>query len=116
MPENIAGQVRMNLDLLNRLTLAVAANEKAQRRFRTAMLVRVSTIETIVKMIHGAQIAQSHDRSNSEVMKEHAKDADEYISRVSHEMGLAMVSYIYDESSETEVRRGRKRQWSDWEI
>lgn len=116
MGDRLAETARMNLDLLNRLALAVAANEKAQRRFRTAMLIRVSRIETMVQMILGAQIAEAHGCVESEAMEKHAKDGEERISQVSHELVLAMVRYIYDESAETRVRRGRKRQWSDWEI
>lgn len=106
----------MNLDLLNRLAVAVAANEKAQRRFRAAMVIRVSRIETMVQMIHGAHIAQLHKCLESERMLEHIMDAEETISRASDNLALAMVKFIYSKSGETEVRRGRRRRWSDWEI
>ena len=71
LAETIAERAKMNLDLLQRLALAVAANEKAQRRFRTAMLIRVSRIETTVQMIYGAQIVQAHGCVDSEKMRKH---------------------------------------------
>jgi hypothetical protein len=116
LAEIIAERARMSLDILQRIALAVAANEKAQRRFRTAMLIRVSRIETMVQMIHGAQIAQTHDCVRSEQMAKHVTAAEEYISQASEKLTLAMVKFIYDETVETGAPRGRKRQWSDWEI
>jgi hypothetical protein len=39
----------MNLELLQALALAVAENERVQRRFRTAVLIGLSNIETMVQ-------------------------------------------------------------------
>ena len=104
----------MNLELLHQLARAIATNEQAQRRFRTAVLVSISKIQTTVQMIHGAQIAEAHE--DSEAMLKHAKDAEERISDESNKLGLSMVKFIYDKSSMPSPQRGRKRQWSDWEI
>lgn len=114
--ESIAKLARQNLDLLNRLVLAVAANENAQRRFRTAMLIRVSRIETMVQMIHGAQIAETHDCIKSEAMVKHIEAAEQFTSHASDKLSRAMLRFIYDELGATAPQRGRKRQWSDWEI
>ena len=116
LAEVITERTRMNLELLQQLALAVAANEKAQRRFRNAVLIRVSTIEVMVQIIHGAQIAEAHNCLDSEKMRKHAEDADEFISQKSNKLGLAMVKYIYGESGEPGLRRDRRRKWSDWEI
>jgi hypothetical protein len=109
-----AQPTRTNLDLLQQLARAIATNERAQRRFRTAVLVSISKIQTTVQMVHGAQIAEAHE--DSEGMLKHAKDAEEKISDASSKLGLAMVNFIYGESGDPSLRRGRKRQWSDWEI
>lgn len=86
-------------DVLLALAHAVAANETAQRRFRNAVLIRLSTIETTVKMIHGAQIAESHGSKPGfeEKIHRYAEEADEYISKRSHDLGLKMIEYIYGE-------------------
>jgi len=67
-------------------------------------------------MICGAQIAEAYDPVNSEAMLKHAQTTEETISRKSEKLGLAMVKFIHGESREIGPRRGRKRQWSDWEI
>jgi hypothetical protein len=87
----------MNKDLLIALANAVAANEKAQRRFRTVVLMRLARIETTLQMVHGAQIVEGHKSQPcfDEKMTQHAKDAEDYISQHSNELGLKMVKYIY---------------------
>jgi hypothetical protein len=114
--EVIAQRTRMSLDLLQQLACAVAANEKIQQRFRTAVLIRVSRIEATVKLIHGAQIADAHNCVDSKEMTQHAKASDEFIAKDSNELGLAMVKYIYGHSDEKGLRRDGRRKWSDWEI
>ena len=103
-PETITGiaeataeRVRLGGELLQVLAKAVADNEKAQRRFRTAVLIRLSKIETMVQMIHGGQIAELHRSKpgSEEKIDEHTKAAEEFISKHSDELGLKMVKYIY---------------------
>ena len=108
LTKTTAQRMKMNLELLQQLAVAVAANEKAQRRFRAAIVSRVAKIETTIQFIFGAQIAQAHDCIESEKMLKHAKDAEETISKASDKLGLAMVEFIYGESGETAPRRGRK--------
>jgi hypothetical protein len=112
--EVTAERIRMNKELLQELAFAVAANERAQRRFRTAVLIRLSRIETIAQMVHGAQIVETHHSKPGfeEKVSEHAKDAEEFISQHSDELGLKMVKYVYDEpeaACRTERKTGRKR-------
>ena len=114
----MAERSHLNTQLLTALGLAVAAIEDTQRRFRTAVLMRLSIIETIVEMIHGAQIAEAHRHAPlcKEKAHKHAKAAEESISHKGHKHGLAMVKYIYGDSDEPVVPRGRRRKWSEWEI
>jgi hypothetical protein len=44
--EATAERVRLGGEVLNALAHTVAANEEAQRRFRTAVLIRLSRIDT----------------------------------------------------------------------
>ena len=69
-----------------------------------------------VQMICGAQIAEAYDCVDSEALTKNAKATEEYISRESEKMGLAMVKFIHGQSREIAPRRGRKPQWSDWVI
>lgn len=95
---------RLNKELLIALAEALSENEKRQRKFRNAVLIRLSRIEIMVQMIHGGQIAEAHlsEPCSKEKMTEHAKAADEFISQKSNELGLKMVKYIYGESEEPE--------------
>jgi hypothetical protein len=114
-----AERTRLNGELLIALANAVAANEKTQKRFRNAVLIRLSRIEVIVTKIHGAQIAKSLEsvrrRERSEKMAEWANAAEESISRASEKLGEGMVRYIYGQG-EPVVRRDGRRKWSGWEI
>jgi hypothetical protein len=47
----MAERTRMIHELLPKLALAVAANEKTQHKFRTAVLFRLSKIETMLAEI-----------------------------------------------------------------
>ena len=60
---DFAEQTRRIHDLLPHLAMAMVANEKVQRKFRTAVLIRLAKIETMASMIHGAQIADAHQRN-----------------------------------------------------
>ena len=104
------------MELLQQLAVTIAANERAQRRFRTAIVCQVAKIETTVKMIHGAQIAEAHGGVRSDEMMKHAAGAEEFISDASNKLGLSMVSFIYDEKAETVPPPSRKRNCSGWEI
>lgn len=106
----------MTLDLLQQLALAAATNEKAQRRFRSVVLVTLSKIETTVKLIHGAQIVEANGRRESEGVIRYSKDAEEFISQAARKQGLAMMGYIYGAEDESATRTGRKGKWSEWEI
>jgi hypothetical protein len=111
--EATAERVRLGGEILKALAHAVAANEEAQRRFRTAVLIRLSRIETIVQMIHGAQIVDAHKSqcASDEKITNHAKDAEDYISQHAKELGQSMLNYIYGgpEAVDTEPKKRRKR-------
>lgn len=107
-------RTRMILELLPKLVLAVAANEETQHRFRTAVLIRLSKIETMVSMIHGAQIVETNKpiARNEEKLNKHAEEADEFVSRKSNELGLAMAKFIYGQSEVPDAQRKARRRRS----
>jgi hypothetical protein len=108
--------MQMILELLQQLAAVVTANEKAQRRFRAAIAIQVAKIDTTVRLIHGAQIVETHGHAHPEEAQKHAKDADEFISDASDRLGLSIVKFTYDETADTAPPRGKNRKWSSWEI
>jgi hypothetical protein len=113
--EATAERVRLGSEILNALAQVVAANEEAQRRFRTAVLIRLSRIETITQMIHGAQIAVAHmsEPASKEKMASHGKYAEDYVSRHSQELGLKMVKFVYGGIEALDTSRKKRRNRSD---
>ncbi|HEV2392214.1 MAG TPA: hypothetical protein VG146_07600 [Verrucomicrobiae bacterium] len=97
---------------------AVAKNEQTQRKFRYAVLVRLSRIETIVHMIHGAQIveAQGLRPGYEERAREAVGNAERYVSQHTHDLYMNMVSFIYGKEAEPVASRDRRQKWSGWEI
>src|SRR5262245_30109425 len=116
LADTIAERTRMNLELLQQLALTVAENERAQRRFRNAVSISVSRIETMVQVIHGAQIVELHKFLDSDKLQKHTADADEFISQGSRKMGLTLIKYIYGKRDDPMQRFDRRKKWSDWEI
>lgn len=106
----------MNDELLNQLMSTMAANEEAQRKFRAAVLIRLSRIETIVSMVHGAQITEPflQKSQSQEKIDKKVEEAEAFIVQKSDELGMAMVNFIYGESETPgamcEVRNGRPTQ------
>jgi hypothetical protein len=105
--------------LLPKLALAVAGNEEVQRKFRTAVLIRLAKIETMLTEVQGAQLADFWSpgtRISDEQRDKYLKEVEERVSRNSEQLGLKMVRYIYGESEELGVPHDRRRKWSGWEI
>jgi len=114
----MAEQTRMVFDLLPKLAVTVAANEEAQRKFRTAVLIRLSKIETMLTEVQGCQLAQCWPpgRVSDEQRDKYVQEVEERVSRTSEQLGLKMVRYIYGETEMPESRHDRRRKWWGWEI
>jgi len=114
----MAERTRMIYELLPKLALAVAANEEAQRKFRTAVLIRLSKIETMLTEVQGCQLVQCWPpgRVSDEQRDKYLQEVEERVSRTSEQLGLKMVRYIYGESREAIMPHDRRRKWFDWEI
>lgn len=113
-----AARVRLSGELLMALVHRWVASEKVAQRFRVAVIHRLSRIEIMGKMIHGAQIAECHgSKPGSEASrKEHVAYAEKFIEENSLEDCLKCVKYVYGGNEERDRPRGRKRKWSGWEI
>jgi hypothetical protein len=109
----------MTFDLQTRLIQWLDANEKAQRKFRIAVLIRLSKTETMLTEIQGAQLADFWSpgtRISDEQRDKYLKEVEERVSRNSEQLGLKMVRYIYGENEMPERRHDRRRKWHGWEI
>jgi hypothetical protein len=98
MTKVTAERMKMNLELLQNLVFAYAANEKAQQRFMHAVVSRLARIEATVSSIHGIQFIhmQKHgDLIYMEKAREDAQMQEEFIAKKDEELGLAMTKYIY---------------------
>ena len=116
---NIAELSKMNFDLLTKLVPWLDANEKTQRKFRNAVLIRLAKIETMLTEIQGAQLADFWSpgtRISDEQRDKYLQEVEERISRESEKLGLKMVRYIYGETEMPERRHDRRRKWHGWEI
>ncbi len=113
MAEATAERVLLGGEILKALAHAVAANEKAQRRFRAAVMSRLAKIETMVAEALGAQFVQHWPpgKVSDEQRAKWVQEVEARISTASDEMGLKMVKYIYGEaegpSGERKTRRKR---------
>ena len=115
----MAERTHMIHELLPHLALAVAANEETQNRFRKAVLVRLSKIESMVLMIQGIQIAEAHMRkphSDEEKIRENCEYTDAFVAKNSDELCTAMVKYIYGKPGKANAPHDRRRKWYGWEI
>jgi hypothetical protein len=115
---HIDGLTEANFRLLTHLIEWLAANEKAQRKFRAAVLESLARIQTYVTMIHGAQIVESKGfkPGYEENIRKHAEHAEEYVKQKSEDMVHALVPYIYREEPRAEARHDRRKKWWGWEI
>jgi hypothetical protein len=116
--ETIAERTKMTFDLQTRLIQWLDANEKAQRKFRMAVLIRLAKIETTLTEVQGAQLADfwAPGRVSDEQRTKYLKEVEERVSRGSELLGLKMVRYIYGETEMPEGRHDRRRKWWGWEI
>jgi hypothetical protein len=116
--EATAERVRLTGDLLKELVNSLVDNDKVQRRFRYAVLDRLSKIEITVTMIHSAQIVQAQGTKPGyeERIEEEVNAADEFISQKKDEVGLKMAKYLYGAAEEPGAGMGKRRSQPDWEI
>jgi hypothetical protein len=119
--KHIDGLTEANFNLLTKLISWLDANEKAQRRFRSAVIHKLTRIESAISLVLVGQEVQSqatlkHHGYDADKLQESAKSAEEFISNQSEATGLKMIRYIYSEDPVPEPRHDRRRRWWGWEI
>ena len=117
--QHIDGLTEANFHLLTKLVPWLDANEKVQRRFRFAMVHRLTRMEAAISLLLVGQQAQTQSKPpfyHADKLEKDAKAAEEFISNQSDQVGLKMLRYIYGEDQAPEPRRDRRRRWWGWEI
>ena len=118
---HIDGLTEANFKLLTMLIPWLDANKKTERKFRSAVIHKLTRIEAAISLLLVGQEAQSqgvlkHYGYDADKLDEAAKWAEEIISRQSESAGLKMMRYIYSEDPVPEPRHDRRRRWWGWEI
>ena len=123
---HIDGLTEANFKILTQLVTWLADNEKAQLKFRTAVITSLSRIEAGVSLLLVGQMAEQQFKKlfyHQDKLEKDAQDAEEFMSKRSFERGVATLKYIYEKTKETtteEVRHSaphdRRRKWHGWEI
>jgi len=113
--EATAERVRLSGELLQALAHAIAANEKVQRKFRIAVLMRLSRIETIANLTYVAEMGgqRRNEPCFEEKLRDDAKHAEEFISQQTDHMVLPMIKYIYGETELPAPKPKARAKWSD---
>jgi hypothetical protein len=119
--EHIDGLTEANFKLLTMLVPWLDAKEKEQRKFRNAVLIRLSSIETKLTEVQGCQLARLSktwplNTLNNEQLTEYFQGVEERVSIASNQLGERMVRYIYGATDEAVVPPDRRKKWLDWEI
>lgn len=109
---------RLNFNLLTKLVPWLDDHAKQDQKFKTAVVVKLSKIEAMLTELMGCQLAQywPDGKVTEKQRHEYIKEVQNRISIGSKETGLKMVRFIYEESSEIDPPRDRRRKWSGWEI
>jgi hypothetical protein len=119
--KHIDGLTEANFKLLTMLIPWLDANKKTERKFRSAVIHKLSRIESAISLVLVGQEAQSQwwlkqHGYDAEKLEESAKWAEEVISKQSEPAGLRTIRYIYSEDPVPEPRHDRRRRWWGWEI
>jgi hypothetical protein len=115
----IAELTRINFDLLTKLVPWLDANEKAHRRFRFAMVHRLTRMEAAISLLLVGQLAETQNKPpvyNANKLDQDAKTTEGFIANQCEQVGLKMIRYIYGEEQAPEPRHDRRRKWWGWEI
>jgi hypothetical protein len=117
--DNIAEQTKLNLSLQTKLVHWFADQEKLQRKFRFAIINKLSRIEAAVSMLLVGQMARNQGERpffRAEKLEKDAEAMEKFITRQAFENGRKTVRYLYQEDPQPEDRHDRRRKWHGWEI
>jgi len=91
---------------------AFAADQRYQQQFRAVVLMELAKIEHRTRWILTGQVAQNEKLViwHSDKFQEEVKEMEKRISESSHQVGIELLKFVYDDSEAKEQpKKGRKR-------
>jgi|GEM_PF-3283769 len=122
---HIDGLTEANFNLITRLVTWLDANEKAQRKFRAAVIACLTKVDAGVGLLLVSQMAEQQYKKpfyQQDKLETDAQESAEFISKQALEHGTAILKKIYTETKATTEggrqgpRQDRRRKWQGWEI
>jgi hypothetical protein len=116
---HIDGLTEANFKLLTQLIEWLAGHERQHTKYRMAMINRLTRVEAAISLILVGQQTQLLSKPpwyQTDKLKEHARQAEEFIARQSEQEAMKMVRYINGKDQAPEPRNDRRRKWWGWEI
>jgi hypothetical protein len=118
---HIDGLTEANFNLLTMLIPWLDARWKEERKFRNAVIGKLTRIESALSLVLMGNEAQTqmmlkNHSFDGEKLEADAKAAEEFISNQSEAAGMKIIRYIYSQDPVPEPRHDRRRRWWGWEI
>jgi len=115
----VAERLHLNSELLRALAASVDRNERAQERFRYAVVRRLARLEARARVLQASEFVDPLKCCSVGRAAEQIEACEALISEMSEEIERKMLREISskgDERGEVTARRGRPRKWSGWKI
>ena len=103
-------------ELLRALAASVDRNERAQERFRYAVVRRLARLEARARVLQLSKIIDWLPGGPVDTAVERETASEAIISELSEEVERRMLREISAEQGAANARRGRPRKWSGWKI
>jgi hypothetical protein len=117
--ENINALTEANFKLLTRLITWLDGHEKQHTRYRMAMIQRVTRLEAAVSLLLVGQEAQTQGNPpwyQADELEKSARRTEEFIVKLSEQIGMKMIRYIYGKEPAAAAKHDRRGKWWGWEI
>ena len=112
----VAGQSQSDSELLRALAAAVDRNERAQERFRNAVVRRLARLEARARLLQFSKIVDWLPGGPVDEAAKREAGIEAMVSEVSEEIERKMFKEMSGERGGAIARRGRPRKWSGWKI
>jgi len=110
---------QLNSELLIALGAAMERNERVQERFRNAVVRRLARLEARARVLQLSRIVDWLPGGPVDTAVEREAACEAMVSELSEELERKMfkeISVGRDKRGEANAPRGRRRNWSGWEI
>ncbi len=103
-------------EFLRALAASVDRNERAQERFRNAVVRRLARLEARARLLQLSKIIDWLPGGPVDTAVEREAGIEAMVSEVGEEIERKMLKEVSLERGAANVRHGRPRKWADWEI